>query len=210
MNISFRLASTLCALGALALANTASAVSFNYSSATNSTINFAGNSTFSFTTAPGNSFDITSGTANTLQGDIGGTFTIGAPVGNTAPVTGAGTFSIYDGLNTLTANLVWNDITQGGAAGSLNTLSASVNLSNIVYGGSNADLVALRNDMNGVTTVSFQFTTTYSLNDLKTQAITNSFSGTVRSVRVPDGGASIALLGMALTVLAVFRRRVLA
>lgn len=209
MNISFRLASTLCALGALALANTASAVSFNYSSANNATINFAGNNTFSFTTTP-NSFDVTSGSAIGLQGDIGGTFTIGAPVGNSAPVTGAGTFSIFDGANTLTANLVWSDITQGGAAGSLNTLTASVNLSNIVYGGANADLVALRNDMNGITTVSFQFTSVYTLNDLKTQAISNSFSGTVTSVRVPDGGASIALLGMALTVLAVFRRRVLA
>jgi hypothetical protein len=209
MNLSFRLPSALGLLAALAVANSLSAVSFNYSSANGATINFDGAGNFSFTTTP-DSFDVTSGSAAGRTGDILGTFAIGVIGGNDAPVTGAGSFIVHAADGDLTANLAWVTISQNGAGGGLNTLTASVNLSNIVYAGANADLVALKNDGNGVTTLTFQFTSTLTLQQLKSQVVTNSFSGTVTSVRVPDGGTSIALLGMALTALAVIRRKILA
>src|SRR5690242_15986794 len=117
MNIPFtKISSVLAAAAALPFVNAAQALSFNYSSEPGAAITFAGNSTFSFTGTPGHIFQVTSGSANTLLGDLTGTYTIGAGT-TTAPVTGAGQFIIHDGAFDFTATISWNDITQLNALG---------------------------------------------------------------------------------------------
>src|SRR5881227_1248807 len=128
MNSALNKISSILAVGAALTAVTvAHAVSFNYASDPSAAINFAGNSTFSITGTPGHIFQVTSGTANSLLGDITGTYTIGAVSGISAPVTGNGQFIVHDGAFDFTANITWVDITQTGALGGLNVLTASVN-----------------------------------------------------------------------------------
>src|SRR3982751_5422029 len=88
----------LFAVTALACANTAHAVSFDYSSTVGSQILFPGDTTFSFTPAV-NNFQVTTGSAATSLGQITGTYNIGAITTNgtsqTAQVTGSGMFIIH-------------------------------------------------------------------------------------------------------------------
>jgi len=204
---SLKVASGLLMAATLAFVTPAKAVSFNYSSADGALIQFAGNGTFGFTAPP--NFTVTSGTAIGFGGSIttpGGGYVIGAIAANQAPVTGMGTFTIQDGATPLTAQLVWNTISQMNAVGGLNVL-ASLNLTNITYLGGNGDLMALKNDGSGINTLSFQFTTSYTLQQLKDNQISNSFSGTVTSARVPDGGTTAVLLGVGLVAMGVIARR---
>jgi hypothetical protein len=215
MNSLLRKSASLLALGAaLALTGTAHAVSFTYSSENNSFIVFDGASNFEFTPAV-NNFKVTSGSAAGALGEITGTYTIGAisvfgPV-KTAPVSGVGAFTIHDGSGfDLTGTLSWVNITQNGTGGNLNTVG-NVNLTGVTYGGSNADLVALKNNTTAYNTLSFSFVPAVDLENLKNGPGSNStsFSGTVTS-NVPEGGLSLVMLGLALSSLAVVRRKFLA
>jgi hypothetical protein len=89
----------------------------------------------------------------------------------------------------------------------------SVNLTGITYGGSNTDLLGLKNAGSGSNVLTFQFDPAKTLADLKAAGASTSFSGTINSLvpgnstGVPDAGSSMALLGAALTALAIFSRR---
>jgi hypothetical protein len=168
--------------------------------------------------ANGNSFQLSDG----LYGTIGGTYQLGTigttPTGDAmAPVTlasGAGTNVITIKDNTghnLTANVVWNNVVDpNGSSGTLN-IAASLNLSGMAYTGSNVDLLALLHDGNGTGTsvVSFTFLPAISLSTLDKGGTdtnkTTSFSGSISST--PDGGSAVALLGIALLGVEMFRRK---
>jgi len=182
----------------------ASAVSFNYASTVGSTITFPGASQIGF--IPGlKNFEVTSGTASGLLGEITGTFTIGA-AGIISPVSGTGSFIIHDGLNPFTASLTWSDLGVLGSGGILN-VSGTVNLVGITYLGSNADLLALKNAGSAINVLSFQFTSAVSASALKTGKYSTSFSGSISTVPVPDGGISLIMLGSGLSFLALIRRK---
>jgi len=199
------------AAAAFAYVDTAKAVSFNYSSSDGANIVFPGNGTFTF--APGvNNFSVTSGSAIGLFGEMTGTFNIGAittiGITSSAPVTGTGTFVIHDGANNLTATLQWLNISQTGSGGTLN-VTGQVNLTNIMYTGSNADLVALRDAGSGSNVLTFQFVPPVSLEELRNGpgSRSTSFSGSINTVTqgVPDGGVTVALLGLSLAGIAALR-----
>jgi hypothetical protein len=206
MNKTLKLAGALLAMVG---ANLAHAVSFDYASLPGSSISFAGDSTFTFSAAP--NFSVTDGSASGLQGTIAGSFTIGAVTSNfglsTAPISGMGSFTILDGATPFLADLTWTNMSQFGTGSTIN-YSGSINLTNISYSGTNADLVVLANDGVGINVLTFQFSPAVSLANLKTQAHTTSFSGSISSVSsVPDSGASIALLGSALVAMGLIGRR---
>jgi hypothetical protein len=214
---SIKITATLVfAVAAIGFVDSAKAVSISYVSnpVNGSHIHFQGGggpNAHTFTFAPTtNNFAVTTGTCAGCLGEMTGTFTIGTitpiPGGATAPVTGTGMFVIHDGFgNNLTASLTWVDITQIGTSGTLN-ISGAVNLTGITYSGSNADLVALRNAGSASNTLDFTFNPAVSLSQLRNGAQHNtSFSGTV-SANTPDGGASVALLGIALAGVGGVRR----
>ena len=205
-------------LGCVLMATSAAhAVSFDFSSVPGAALVFNGNSTFQFNepvagTSPdfvitGPVFPIPS-TSIGLTGNIGGLFTIGAVTSNggveTANVTGTGSFSINDGLNTLNATLTWVNASTVGTFGGFN-FTGAINLTGITYTGVNPELEKLRDAGAGIATVSFQFTSATSLSTLKSNSLSTSYSGSVTSA--PDGGSAIALLGMGLVALEGFRRR---
>ena len=199
------------ATAAIGFANSAKAVEIDYASAPGGLIVFPGDSTFHFTA--GDNLQIVTGTASGFLGSVQGTFTIG-PVTVLIPglveradVSGFGTFTIHDPANgDLTSTIEWLTIGQIGGSGALN-FQANVNMTNITYSGTNPDLVALATAGSAVNVLSFQFTTAIPLTVLANHTggdITNSFSGTI--VSVPDGGATVMLLGAALGVLGIARR----
>jgi len=208
---SIKITAALALAGAaIGFVDSAKAYSFSYASTPHSAIVFPGNHTFHFSPST-NNFVVTSGTAAGDFGEITGTFTIGTitpiPGGSTAPVTGAGTFVIHDGLNNLTATLTaWFDITQIGTSGTLN-ISGQVDLTNITYAGTNHDLVAMRNVGSASDTLDFTFNPAVTLARLRNGpgSHSTSFSGTV-SFEVPDGGSAVALLGIALVGVGGVRR----
>ncbi len=192
------------ALMALACGSIAQAVTFDYSNVVGSAIVFDGAGNFTFT--GGKNFEITTGDATGLLGTISGSFAIGAGV-NQATVTGAGSFSIDDGAGSwFTADLAWVNISRTGTIGGLN-FNGAVNLSNFSYSGSDATLLSLLADGGAVNTLTFQFAGSGNLDSLRNVAQRTSFSGTVTSVSVPDGGVTAALLGLALVGLSVAARR---
>lgn len=215
---STKLIVTACCGAALLSAGTLQANSINYSSTPGSAINFDGAGNFSF--APGlDSFVIDSGTAAGLLGDISGSFSLGTitTVGgvSSASVTGTGTFAIHDGLDDLTGTLAWVTIVQVGSGGVLND-SGTVNLTGVTYGGSNPDLLALAATGNATDVLTFQFTPAVSLTDLANSANSASFSGSISpaddltgSDPVPDRNSTLTLLALAMSGLAVIRRKLL-
>jgi len=168
-------------------AQVCTAVVFHYSNTANSFIQFNGDSTFTFTPSS-NNLKITDGTATSLLGELTGTYTIGAVTTaggvSSAPVSGTGTFVVHDGINDLTATVIWIDIQDGGTGDSLN-VQGTVNLTGITYAGSNPDLLALKNAGSGINVLAFQFLPALSLDSLKTSFAQNSFNGTVATVQAP-------------------------
>ena len=88
------------------------ALILNYANVDGATISFDGSGNFSFPNTNTFDFSITSESGGTLatglDGNISGTFAIGTVSGTTtqsAPVTGTGTVTIFDGTNTFSASL---------------------------------------------------------------------------------------------------------
>lgn len=195
----------------MATAFTASATTLSIASTTDSVIHFAGDTTFEFVaggaTSP-YSFNVSDCTG--CLGHISGTFTIGTITGvavQSAPVTGAGQLVIFDGVDTLTADLDLVDIFTNGAVGGTNA-GATLNTSNVAYTGTEANLIAL---LGGARTVlSFQFDVPTSLTTLATVETENSFSGAI-GTPVPDvvipEPATMGLVGGILLGLGLMRRR---
>jgi len=145
-------------------------------------------------------------------GNIGGTFTIGSIACNfgvcSAPVTGSGSFSLFDGVNTLTSTLTWVDIFTFGATGGLNA-QATVNLTNLAYSGTNPDYLAWLAATGQHSTLTFQFAVPTTLPTLSSTASNTSYSGSASATAavVPEP-ATVSLLGMGLMgVAAAVRRR---
>jgi hypothetical protein len=194
---------------ALGFASSAPALQIDYSSNPSSFIVFPGDTTFQFAPAV-SQFSITDGTASGLLGEITGIYTIGTitTVGgvSSAPVTGTGTFVVHDGAFNLVGTLTWVSILQIGSGVTLN-VQGTANLTNITYGGSNADLLALAGAGSGSNTLTFQFVPGVSLTTLRNGPGPNqtSFSGSI-SPSVPDGGTTVALLGLGLAAVEGVRR----
>jgi len=206
---------------------TAQAIQVNIGNLVGSYVHFDGSSD-SFSFAPGSGSDqfaittVGGGSGDSIgdRGFMSGSFTIGTISSffgiESAPVTGAGSFTIHDGLgNDLTANLVWNTIATMGAGGLIN-VNGALNLTSISYGGTRNDLLALSSTGLGTETISFQFSSSTSLTALTTDGTTydTSFSGSLSVVStggsspVPDGGTTMALLGLGLLGVEGLRRRV--
>lgn len=191
----------------------ASAVTLNFSSLPSAGIEFTGTgNTFTFTTLNPLGFDINLQGPG-LLGDIDGVFTIGAissPFAGAeqAPVSGAGTLTIFDGSVLWSADLTWISIFTFGTAGGLNA-GGEVNLTNISYAGSNPFLLSISTANTGVGNLTFNFVPALSLSQLTTDGQVNntSYSG---SITVPDGGSILALLGVTLIGIEGLRRKLLA
>lgn len=215
-----KLSATLFVAAALLIGSHARAnlidVEIDYSNTGGSKIHFDGASHFSFTGATNNLHITTLGSAYNLLGEITGTYTIGtvtttgsgALAMSTAAVTGTGLFRIHDGHGyNLVGTLSWLSIVQVGTGDFLNTAGA-VNLTNITYSGTNPLLALFAKTPSTASDVlSFQFTPAKALSKLKTTKLDTSFSGSIYAQRLPDGGETALLLGMALAGLAFFRRK---
>jgi len=132
-----------------------------------------------------------------LKGNITGSFSIGAisAVGPAqfAPVSNTGTFSIFDGANTLTADLQLLSIGTLGTSVGLN-LNGDPNLSNFAYTGGNASLLALSGVNDASLVLSGQFSHPTSLLSLTVNKAVNSavYSGTLQAT-VPEASSYLFL-----------------
>ena len=200
----------------------ADTVSCDFASEPGSSIEFNGtNRTFEFPTTSPYDFVINTATSPNLgglQGNIGGTFTVGTidtaeDGGEQANVTSTdGTFSVFDGSgNTLTANLNWETIqVLYGLFGILNVKGAA-NLSNVTYSGSNGDLLGIKDGTDQTVVLTFQFSplTEHTLTGLMTpgQVTSTSYSGSLSSVPEPSSCMLLVTAGLGLLSYAWRRRR---
>ena len=210
---------SMLAAGAMALSShQAEAIIIDFGNTQNGEIDFNGNTdSFSFGNGPSgfslavtNVFGGVGDSVNNL-GKIGGTFTIGAISISggvqTASVTGSGTMTIRDSSgNLLTGTLTWDSIQSSGTGGTIN-VNGSLNLTGIAYAGSESDLNTLKFNGGGIEAVTFQFIPGLTLTQLTADGTTNatSFSGSIASI--PDGGSTVALLGLALVGIEGLRRK---
>jgi hypothetical protein len=182
---------------------------------------FAGDGTFSFVDSSqgifsGSDFIINlsssgrtgSNSAIGLLGNLGGSFTIGAISSGVATVTGSGPLTITEGANLFAGNVQWLQIRQTATSGNLN-LSGVVNVTGITYGGSNQDLMELAAPGSASAVLSFSFASPgYSLTQLAITPVTTSYNGDLHTSRsVPEGGATLLIVGGALGLCGLAARR---
>jgi hypothetical protein len=202
----------------------ADTVSCDFASEVGSSIEFNGtNRTFEFPSTSPYDFVIaaTSPDLGGLQGNIGGTFTVGTitfpgvgeQLANVASMNG--TFSVYDGAgNTLTANLNWETIqVLDGLFGILN-VEGVANLTNISYAGNNNDLLGIKDGSDQTVVLTFQFSpvTSETLTELMTpgQVSSTSYSGSLSSSSpppVPEPSSCMLLVTAGLGLLTYTWRR---
>jgi hypothetical protein len=145
-----------------------------------------------------------------LRGNIGGLFQIQqvnvVGAAQTADVKGTGTFSIFDGTNTLTADLGLLTVGTLGTGLALN-LNGAPNLSNFSYSGSNTTLQSFVTSPDAAIALSAQFIPPKSLTALTAAGAVNSsvYSGTIAAT-VPEP-SSYLLLAAGLIGAAVSMRR---
>jgi hypothetical protein len=156
-----------------------------------------------------------SGSLISKKGNIVGSFAVG-PITSTptvfgplqsAFVTGTGTFSIFDGSNTLSADLALNSVFTLGTTVGLN-FNALANLSNFSYAsGSDPALLSLLGSPDGTLTLSSQFLAPKTLTQLMATGAANSstYSGSLTAT-VPEP-SSFLLLAAGLIAAAVSMRR---
>jgi hypothetical protein len=204
-------------LGLLSLSFQAKAITLDFQSLDGTVVNFAGNSTFNFTSTNGYQFSISSviggvGDSVGLNGYVapGGPFTIGGITTNgglqSASVTGTSTLHITDkGTNDLTGTITWISIGTVNVLGVLD-LNGQVNLSNIAYPvGTNNDLGALAAAGSGEDVVTFQFVPAKDLTTLATVGGFTSYSGSITSV--PEPNTMVLALAGIFTFLSIRRRK---
>lgn len=188
----------------LSVSYQAKAITLNFQGLDGTVINFATNSTFSFTSTNGYQFSISSvlggvGDSVGLNGFLspGGPFVIG-PITisgglQSAPVTGTSTLHITDNATLdLTGSINWINIATISVAGVLN-LNGQVNLTAITYTGTNSDLVALAAAGAGEDVVTFQFVPPQTLTQLTTTGGQTSYSGSITSVPEPGTWVLVAM-----------------
>jgi hypothetical protein len=188
----------------LSLSFQAKAITLDFQGLDGTVINFATNSTFSFTSTNGYQFSISSviggaGTSVGFNGFLapGGPFTIGAITTNaglqSAPVTGTSTLHITDNAATdLTGTINWISIGTVNVLGVLN-LSGQVNLTGITYPGANSDLSALAAAGSAEDVVTFQCIPAKDLTTLSTQGGFTSYSGSITAVPEPGVWVLVAM-----------------
>jgi hypothetical protein len=201
----------------------ASALTLDFSSVAGSTIAFDGTGNFDFLNTGTYDFEVTNSSG--LHGNLAGTFaiesissqTVQGIVIQTATVTGSGTFSIYDGANTLVATLTWPDIISlkyntAYSTGTLN-FGTTPNLVVTEYTGSNSDLQFLVDNSPATITLTFTFlgqNAGKSLSDLMVNPGAASYAGNISAdftafpVPVP---ATLLLLSSGLVALVGLRYR---
>ena len=220
----------LCAVAALP----AKALDIQFTSIANTFIQFNGVSgTFSFSPSV-NQFKVTGvfDSAGDSLGDIGtlgGAYTIGAITDHwnlahtsdteTAAVNFTGTLTIHDGHgHDLTAHVLqWLNITQVGTDLHLNAMG-NANLSNFSYLGTQVDLANLANrsvdqtiDLEASLLGKYPNTNLHpDLHKLATggKLYKTPFHGEIVSTVVPDGGVTVALMGLALAGVGILKRRI--
>ena len=206
------------ALSAGFLSQKASAITIDFSSIGSASVQFL-NGNFSFNNAPnGYSLNVTlsNGNGDSIGnlGSISGVFSIGAVsisgTTESAPVTGSGVMTIFDGSATLTGTIVWNQISTTGTGSTLN-VNGVLNLTSITYAGGGNDLGALAAAGSAYEVITLQFVPAKTLTTLAntTSPLTTSFSGSI-TTPVPEGGMTIALLGLALLGIGGLHRKLTA
>jgi hypothetical protein len=152
-------------------------------------------------------------------GRIENTFTMGtivteSSIKQSATVSGVGLLSIYDPdnpLDKLTATVEWIDIVSFKTGASVNT-DAVLNLSNIQYSGSSQDLLGLLSSVDAYQIMNFSLpkigTKFRDLNYLSANSYKTSFDADIifTPLSVPDGGATLILLGAGFAMFAFARR----
>ena len=188
----------------LSLSFQAKAITLNFQSLDGTVVNFAGNSTFNFTSTNGYQFSISSvvggaGTSVGFNGYVtpGGPFIIGAITTNaglqSAPVTGSSTLHITDNAATdLTGTINWISIGTVNVLGVLD-LSGQVNLTGIAYSGGNSDLGALAAAGSADDVVTFQFVPAKDLTTLANTGGFASYSGSITAVPEPGAWVLVAM-----------------
>ncbi len=215
------------AVGALLITQSAMAATetINFGSLSGSTINFeyqgSGHTDITFL-KNNNNHDLKvtsiSGFSGTdlltgLYGDITGTFYYldSEMSGSTsAPVHGSGQFAIHDNNNVdFTAALTWTDVYDDTTSGNM---SGHVTLGSFDYSGANAQLIQLKNSVNGNIEVWFDFGH-INLNSLSSGSCDNggcdtSYTGaiTATSTATPEPGSYAFLMVGLLAAFGLVRR----
>jgi hypothetical protein len=146
-----------------------------------------------------------------LKGNLSGPFTIGSisTFGSlqTASVSNTGSFSIFDGSNTFSADLKLIDVATVGTGIILNT-SGTPNLSNFSYAGGNSTLLSLLGSLDPTVVLTGQFALPKSLTALTNDGAVNSsvYSGTIAAT-VPEPSSYLLLAAGLMAAAASMRSR---
>ena len=176
------------------------------------TISFPNLGTFDFVITSSSDGVVTGLKGNMNAGPaftIGPVSTIGAL--QTASVAGTGFFSIFDGTDTLTADVTFDELVSIGTTVGL-SFSTSINMSNVAYTGSNTGLLKVLNSIDPSLTIAASFNPARSLKQLMKKGAENTtaYSLAFAGQPVPEPSTMALLtvgLGMVGFSLARGRRR---